>query len=419
MINKKHDKINFQSLRDKLVTNSTKKHSSIYENIVYKRKTITKMISDLKILEDNVKKSSIKNSSISDNIINLNKMLKKNKKRLSTIEAVKNDAINDWELNTPKEIRAEAINDVCKAYKTGFTNLKNGNVKFFNVNYRKKKNNTSIVIPKTFIKYENNSLILAPTFLEKNSKLKIGRKTRKKLQDSFTIEHDSRIIRKQNDYWLLVPIKTSTSDKIKPINYCGIDPGCKTFMTTFGNNNFIEYKQNKILIDNINKKLKFFKQQRENKGLMSVKRKKYRRRYRKPALTKIEKTKSNLIDELHWSTITDIVKENDVIFYGDIKSHDIVKRNKNKTLNRDMNDLKFYLFKLRLTFKAEERNKKIFNVNESYTTLTCSSCGNVYDVKTAKIYKCQNKECSHNGHVIDRDMNAAKNILMKGIMKNL
>ena len=34
------------------------------------------------------------------------------------------------------------------------------------------------------------------------------------------------------------------------------------------------------------------------------------------------------MDELHWKTINRLLKMNDFIFYGDIKSHDVVK-NKN------------------------------------------------------------------------------------------
>jgi hypothetical protein len=40
------------------------------------------------------------------------------------MKSEKNDIINEWELNTPKEIRAYAIDELCNAYKTAFGNLK-------------------------------------------------------------------------------------------------------------------------------------------------------------------------------------------------------------------------------------------------------------------------------------------------------
>ena len=42
-----------------------------------------------------------------------------------------------------------------------------------------------------------------------------------------------------------------------------------------------------------------------------------------------------------------------------IKSHDIVRKGKNRTLNTSMNNLKFYKFKQRLLFKSIEKGKKV------------------------------------------------------------
>ena len=46
----------------------------------------------------------------------------------------------------------------------------------------------------------------------------------------------------------------------------------------------------------------------------------------------------------------------------------------------------------------------------SYTTQTCSFCGSMYKPGLSRVYHCRNCEKS-----IGRDVNAAKNILMKGI----
>ena len=135
------------------------------------------------------------------------------------------------------------------------------------------------------------------------------------------------------------------------------------------------------------------------------------KRIRKKALTKRHEKKINIIDDLHWKTINDLLKNNDIIFYGDIKSHDIIKKSSNKNLKRSFNDLKFYKFKERLKYKAEVENKLVVITNEAYTTKTCSFCGNIYDPKNNKIYTCFT--CNK---IFDRDVNAAKNILMKGLL---
>jgi putative transposase len=138
------------------------------------------------------------------------------------------------------------------------------------------------------------------------------------------------------------------------------------------------------------------------------------KRVRKIKINRLEIRKANLVDELHWKTVNRLLKMNDFIFYGDIKSHDIVKNGKNRTLNTDMNNLKFYKFKQRLLFKSIERGKKVYEVKEHYTTQMCSFCGSMYKPGLSRVYHCRN--CEKN---IGRDVNAAKNILMKGILTHL
>ena len=96
--------------------------------------------------------------------------------------------------------------------------------------------------------------------------------------------------------------------------------------------------------------------------------------------------------------IYNILKRNDYVFYGDQESR--------------------YKFKERLMYKANVLNKRVFNVNEMYTTMTCSSCGHLNDVRKKEIYKCESISIRCNKTLL-RDVSAAKNILMKGIMRFL
>ena len=75
--------------------------------------------------------------------------------RNKIVTAKNNDTINDWELDTPKDIRAGAIRDLVKNHKTAFSNLRNGNINGFKIGFCKKKNYPSIEIPKSAIKLEN------------------------------------------------------------------------------------------------------------------------------------------------------------------------------------------------------------------------------------------------------------------------
>lgn len=104
--------------------------------------------------------------------------------------------------------------------------------------------------------------------------------------------------------------------------------------------------------------------------------------------------------------------KNDVLYLGDIKSHDIVKNGKNKNLNRAFNDLKFFQFKQRLLYKASLLSKQVILVKEHYTTKCCSSCGIINNnVGSKEVFECQSCNLK-----TGRDMNASKNMKLKGLV---
>jgi putative transposase len=68
-----------------------------------------------------------------------------------------------------------------------------------------------------------------------------------------------------------------------------------------------------------------------------------------------------------------------------------------------------YRFRERLLFKSRENGAKVAVVDESWTSKTCSCCGGLdHKLGGKKTYKC--KFCNA---IIDRDINGAKNILLK------
>lgn len=379
-IDKGH-KINFMDLRDKLVTQRTKKYNEEYKNCMELIRSLNKQIK-------------------SNSDPTLKESLKIQQDTIKNLKYTNNNQVNKWECETPKEVRAGAINDICKAYKVGFKNLKMGNINHFKITFKKiNKCSKSFLLPSNFINNSDGIIKIAPQFFKENHKFYMGKKTFKK-HKSLEIKHDCRIIKKANKYWIAIPIPTILKEKTKPLMYCGIDPGVRTFLTTLSSDGVNEYTQNKVLLKKLNKKIDILN------SISNKKKCKY----------KIEERKENIINELHWKCINDILKKNDYIFYGDIKSHDIVRKGNNKFLNRNINDLKFYKFKERLMYKANVLNKKVYLINEAYTTKTCSSCGFLNNVEIKEIYKCMNTNCNR---TLLRDVSAAKNILMKGIINYL
>jgi IS605 OrfB family transposase len=382
---------NFQDLRNLLATEKTRNSylaTKIYNNYI------------------NILKKSNKSQELIDYEI------KEIEQELQNLPLLKNPLIYDFELKTSNEIRSNAIKSVCDAYKSGFSNLKAGNIKYFNMNFKKSTSKRqTIELAKTDIKLLDKYVRISPSkFLKNETNIKIHKKMHKKLKN-IKIMNNCDLVKEYNKYfiYILLPEKIKKQEKIKIYNFCGVDPGIRTFVTIYGNKELTEIELKNNILEKYNKKLKMLKSLRMLPKLQNK-----RNKYRKKQLNKIEKKKRSIIDILHWKVINYLIKTQDVIFFGDIKSHNIVKKNKIKVVNRQFNDLKFNIFKKRLLYKCLINNKKVFFINESYTSQTCSSCGVLWkELGSSKVYKCQNENCNK---VFDRDLNAAKNICMKGIL---
>jgi transposase len=399
---------NFFKLRDTLVTETTGKQNKEYTEIEDLNKQIIDNKKQKKILKTKQEKEQIDKQ-----IQTLENTLKEKKEKLLEIKKTllksKNQNITEWELETPKDTRAGAVKDVCSAYKSGFSNLIAGNIKYFNLKYKKKSNSRQcMVISKQYIKNKDGILFIAKQFFKDQCKFAMGKRTKKKYKD-LNIECDCRIVKDKNVYWLFIPVINPEKPIIKEpkettettINYCGVDPGIRTLFTIFGNKGCSEYNYNNNLIKTLDSRIKNLKNSREKQ-----------KRVRKRKINKIEINKSNAINEIHWKSVTGLLKDYDIIFFGDIKSHEITKGGKNRNLNSDMNNIKFYILKQRLLFKSLEKNKHVFFTKEPYTTKTCSFCGKLNNPYMSKIYNCV--DCKKR---VGRDVNAGKNILMKGIME--
>jgi len=91
------------------------------------------------------------------------------------------------------------------------------------------------------------------------------------------------------------------------------------------------------------------------------------------------------------------------------ESQKIVATNTIKSVRRNILSLMHYDFKQKLKQKVKEtKNFIILDVNEAYTTKTCSKCGSITNIGFSRIFKCHN--CSL---TTDRDVNAARNIYLK------
>ena len=107
-----------------------------------------------------------------------------------------------------------------------------------------------------------------------------------------------------------------------------------------------------------------------------------------------------------------LVKENALIIVGDLSAKKLVRTKMAKSVL----DTGFSALKTMLKYKCENAGVLFEEVNEAYTTQTCSCCGDL----TASSPKgmtglgIREWECASCGTAHDRDKNSALNILALG-----
>ncbi|MCC3421995.1 MAG: transposase [Microcoleus sp. PH2017_01_SCD_O_A] len=102
-----------------------------------------------------------------------------------------------------------------------------------------------------------------------------------------------------------------------------------------------------------------------------------------------------------------VVQSNDLIAYEDLRIKNMVK---NHCLAKSINDASWYQFRVCIEYFAKVFEKVTVAVNPQYTSQECSSCGAI--VKKTLSTRTHLCKC---GCVMDRDFNAARNILSRGL----
>ena len=106
---------------------------------------------------------------------------------------------------------------------------------------------------------------------------------------------------------------------------------------------------------------------------------------------------------------TNLVKTYDIIVIEDLKSKNMMKNHK---LAKAIGNASWYEFRNMLEYKCQWYGKQLIIVPPHYTSQECSNCHHNSGKKTLDIreWTCENCGIYH-----DRDINAAKNILTKGL----
>jgi putative transposase len=310
--------------------------------------------------------------------------------------------INDWELETPKDVRAGALQDLSFRYFSLIQMIKDGLITRFDMKFRSKKKDTSIVIPKSTINIEYGNLSIY------KKKFGFGLLRLTSRQDKFLkknpIEKDCRLQVKRGKYFLCVPMTIKKETIGTRSDCCSLDPGVRKFQTIYSKKEVVHVGVKRELLKRYFDKLDKLQSLRM-KGVVRKNKKKHENKIR----DKIE----NVIDDLHYQTINYITKKYNNIILPTFESQKLLKKMDARISRRMMLAYKQYQFKTRLQQKCEQRRNRLILCTEEYTSKTCGRCGVIKtNLRREETYEC--KEC---GLKIDRDINGARNIMIKVLME--
>lgn len=187
-------------------------------------------------------------------------------------------------------------------------------------------------------------------------------------------------------------------------NQVGIDLGVKDFAIT---SNGVKYSNPKYLQQSLNKLAKLQRElSRKSRGGSNW------NKARIKVTRQYEKIRNQRRDFLH-KLSTELIKENDIICIEDLNISEIIQDNK-KDMRRNISDASWYEFTYQLQYKADWYGRKVIKVDRYFaSSQTCNCCGKKFPI--AKDLKVRQWICPNCKSTLDRDINAAINILNEGL----
>ena len=338
----------------------------------------------------NRKIESYKNEGKSENLSTLCKFLHH--------ELLKDDNFI-WLREQNTKVLSQAVRDMLTAYKN-FFERHTGYPKFKS----KHDNKQSCRFERGAISkrnvYTNYKISLANI---RNIKFRTSKKYAKYLQKHHDNIRQATLTRLPcEEYYLSILVDGALMHKEKKTNAAiGIDLGVKDFVTTsndevFDNLHFKKSKANRI---------KRLQRQLSKKQKGSNNRNKARVR-----LAKVYKKINDKKQYYLHAVSNSLIDENQVICMENLNVKGMVK---NHNLTESISEMNFGEFRRMLEYKAKWYNRKIVFVDRFYpSSKTCHNCG--YVNKGLKLSDRQ-WVCPHCGEVVERDYNAALNILDEGL----
>jgi putative transposase len=200
-----------------------------------------------------------------------------------------------------------------------------------------------------------------------------------------TISQDSK------GYWYLNLYCEQEVEPCENKKTIGVDLGLKTVATTSTGN---EYN-----FDNLTKK---YEEQLA----------KAQRAKNKKQVTNVHRKIKNSRKDANHKISKAIIDEANVVFVGDVNSSKLIK---NKRFRKSVLDRSWFQLKSMLHYKAMRAGGYMKEINESFTSVTCSACSKRTGPSGLSCLSIREWKCENCGTTHKRDVNAAINIEILGV----
>jgi putative transposase len=199
-------------------------------------------------------------------------------------------------------------------------------------------------------------------------------------------------------YFISILVDTEIVELPKTDNKIGVDLGVKEFAITSDG----EFFHNPKHLKKSEKRLAKLQKDLSRKQKGSNNRKKA-----KIKVAKLHEKITNQRKDMLHKVSTQLISENQVIVIEDLKVSNMIKNHK---LAKSIADVSFAEFRRMLEYKAEWYGIEIVVAPSNYaSSQLCSNCGN--KSSQTKDLSCRTYICPVCGMIMDRDINASKNLL--------
>ncbi|WP_084694826.1 RNA-guided endonuclease InsQ/TnpB family protein [Pontibacter korlensis] len=228
---------------------------------------------------------------------------------------------------------------------------------------------------------------------------KIGKVKYRKSQDVQGVIRTASVVREADGWHVALCCEVEIAPLPPVTNVLGLDMGIKSFVVTSDGQ----------VVDNPRHLYRYQHQLRRAQRAVSRKKKGGSNRRKAVAkLARLHLKVSNTRKDFHHQLTTQLIRENQAIVVENLQVQHMLKNHK---LAKSISDAGWYQFVQMLAYKSRWYGREFHKVAPNHTSQDCWVCGwrNTDLQLSDRYWTCVN------GHVLDRDVNAASNIRNKAV----